>query len=101
MFWATLPADREVIEKRKQEERERRIKEAKEEIWLYLKGGRGVRYSSKYVVNPYEPKLKCIFTRDLRREKLFVYLNYLNGKKVFVRFSVEICNNRNDNPKRF
>lgn len=82
------PADREYIEKRKQEERERRIKEAKEERRSYLKGRHGVRYyydPSKYVVDPYTPKLKCIFTRDLRREKLFAYLKYLNGKKVFVR----------------
>lgn len=32
-----------------------------------------------------EPQVKCIFTKDLRREKLFAYLKYLKGRKVLVR----------------
>lgn len=73
----------------------------------YLKGRRGVRlyydYEKMYDDNdedanrdadleygydPYEDKhrqVKCVFKQALRREKLFAYLKYLNGKKVLVR----------------
>ena len=45
------PADREIIEKRKQLEREERIKYIKEQRRSYLKGQRGVRLY--YVPNKY------------------------------------------------
>lgn len=30
-------------------------------------------------------KIKCVFTRDLRREKLYNFFKYLKGRKVLVR----------------
>lgn len=73
----------------------------------YLKGRRGVRlyydYDKMYDDNdedanrdadleygydPYEDKhrqVKCVFKQALRREKLFAYLKYLNGRRVLVR----------------
>ena len=80
------PADRENIEKRKRLEREERIKYIKTQRRSYLKGKRGVRlYYDRDYFEDVEAQIKCIFTRDLRREKLFAYLKYLNGRKVFVR----------------
>ena len=80
------PADREIIEKRKQLEREERIKYIKEQRRSYLKGQRGKRlYYHRDYFEDEEAQIKCVFTRDLRREKLFAYLKYLKGKKVFVR----------------
>ena len=82
------PADREIIEKRKQLEREERIKYIKEQRRSYLKGQRGKRLyydRDDYYLEDEEAQIKCVFTRDLRREKLFAYLKYLNGRKVFVR----------------
>ena len=80
------PADREIIEKRQQLEREERIKYIKAQRRSYLKGKRGVRlYYDRDYYEDEEAQIKCVFTRDLRREKLFAYLKYLNGKKVFVR----------------
>ena len=29
--------------------------------------------------------IKCVFKKDLRREKLYMYLKYLNGRKVLIR----------------
>lgn len=80
------PADRENIEKRKKLEREERIKYIKAQRRSYLKGKRGVRlYYDRDYFEDEEVQIKCVFTRDLRREKLFAYLKYLNGRKVFVR----------------
>lgn len=80
------PADRENIEKRKRLEREERVKYIKAQRRSYLKGKRGVRlYYDRDYFEDEEAQIKCVFTRDLRREKLFAYLKYLNGKKVFVR----------------
>ena len=86
-------ADSETILKRKQKEREERIKEKKELNKSYLKGQRGKRlyydydktYLYDYEEENKEPQVKCIFTKDLRREKLFAYLKYLKGRKVLVR----------------
>lgn len=80
------PVDRENIEKRNELEREERIKYIKEQKRSYLKGMRGVRlyYDMRYFEDK-EAQIKCVFTKDLRREKLFAYLKYLNGRKVFVR----------------
>lgn len=62
----------------------------------YLKGKRGIRkyydydkldelgfdeYNNKESDRP----VKCVFNKNLRREKLFAYLKYLNGRKVAVR----------------
>lgn len=80
------PADRENIEKQKRLEREEQIKYIKAQRRSYLKGKRGVRlYYDRDYFEDEEAQIKCVFTRDLRREKLFAYLKYLNGKKVFVR----------------
>ena len=62
----------------------------------YLKGQRGVRkYYDYYKLDElgfdevYDKEkdrpIKCVFTKNLRREKLFAYLKYLNSKKVLVR----------------
>ena len=62
----------------------------------YLKGQRGVRkyydydkldelgFDEVYDKEKNRPT-KCVFTKNLRREKLFAYLKYLNSKKVLVR----------------
>ena len=62
----------------------------------YLKGQRGVRkyydydkldelgFDEVYDKEKDRPT-KCVFTKNLRREKLFAYLKYLNSKKVLVR----------------
>lgn len=62
----------------------------------YLKGQRGVRkyydydkldelgFDETYDKEKDRPT-KCVFTKNLRREKLFTYLKYLNSKKVLVR----------------
>ncbi len=62
----------------------------------YLKGQRGVRKYYDYDKleelgfddlkdKEKDRPTKCVFTKNLRREKLFAYLKYLNGKKVLVR----------------
>ena len=62
----------------------------------YLKGQRGVRkyydydkldelgFDEVYDKEKDRPT-KCVFTKNLRREKLFAYLKYLNGEKVLIR----------------
>ena len=39
----------------------------------------------EYIDDEKERPVKCVFKKDLRREKLFAYLKYLNGKKILVR----------------
>ena len=63
---------------------------------IYLKGQRGVRkyydydkldelgFDEVYDKEKDRPT-KCVFTKNLRREKLFAYLKYLNGEKVLIR----------------
>ena len=69
----------------------------------YLKGRYGKRfyydYDKRYIdddkidyslddgqeLNDPNRQLKCVFTKDLRRQKLFAYLKYLNGRKILVR----------------
>ena len=62
----------------------------------YLKGQRGVRKYYDYdkldelgfdevYDKEKDRSTKCVFTKNLRREKLFAYLKYLNGKKVLIR----------------
>lgn len=57
----------------------------------YLKGQRGVRlyYDSnhfdEYILEEdveSEGNVKCVFTKSLRREKMWNYFKYLNGKKI-------------------
>ena len=62
----------------------------------YLKGQRGVRkyydydkldelgFDEVYDKEKDRP-IKCVFTKNLRREKLFAYLKYLKGRKVLIR----------------
>lgn len=63
---------------------------------IYLKGQRGVRKYYDYdkldelgfdevYDKEKDRSTKCVFTKNLRREKLFAYLKYLNGKKVLIR----------------
>ena len=69
----------------------------------YLKGRYGKRfyydYGKRYIdddkidyelddeqeIKDPNRQLKCVFTKDLRRQKLFAYLKYLNGRKILVR----------------
>ena len=62
----------------------------------YLKGKRGIRkyydYDKldelgfdEYNYEESDRPVKCVFNKNLRREKLFAYLKYLNGRKVAVR----------------
>ena len=62
----------------------------------YLKGKRGIRkyydYDKldelgfdEYNNEESDRPVKCVFNKNLRREKLFAYLKYLNGRKVAVR----------------
>lgn len=108
------PYEREIILQQRREEIAEKLKEKKERNKTYLKGQRGVRryydfakleslgYEDKDedgYLNDYddideneddeektfERPIKCIFTRDLRRQKLYAYLKYLKGRKVLVR----------------
>ena len=105
--------DNEVKRKIRNIEREARIKQKKEHFEkkkarskTYLKGQYGKRlyydYEKKYVDDSYngfenlpdendpetaniERQVKCVYTKDLRLEKLFGYLKYLNGKEISIR----------------
>lgn len=86
------------------DEKKKELQEIKARNKTYLKGQRGVRfyydYDKRYINqdgeevdydgdNPEEENLtrqvKCVYTKDLRLEKLFGYLKYLNGRKVLIR----------------
>ena len=106
------PYERQIILQQRQEELAEKLKEKKEHNKTYLKGQRGVRRYYDYkkleslvyedkdeygCLNEYdeveedeeeqvfERPIKCIFTRELRRKKLYAYLKYLKGRKVLVR----------------
>jgi len=105
------PIEREIILENRRAEQQEMLEEKKKRNKTYLKGRYGKRlyydYDKKFKVdfNDYsddynnideddkdydefqDPRrqLKCIFKKDLRREKLFAYFKYLNGKKVLVR----------------
>ena len=106
------PYERQIILQQRQEELAEKLKEKKERNKTYLKGQRGVRRYYDYkkleslvyedkdeygCLNDYddveedeeeqvfERPIKCIFTRELRRKKLYAYLKYLKGRKVLVR----------------
>ena len=103
------PKEREIILASRRAEQQERLQEKKKRNKTYLKGRYGKRlyydYDKKYKDDDYttdyeeldeddeeyyelkDPRrqLKCIFKKDLRREKLFAYFKYLNGKKVLVR----------------
>lgn len=97
--------DRKAKEKIRIEEAKERAKEKAELKKSYLKGQYGVRRyydydKQKEISNDileiedeeeYQKALidnrpiKCVFKKDLRREKLYMYLKYLNGRKVLIR----------------
>ena len=108
------PYERQIILQQRQEELAEKLKEKKERNKTYLKGQRGVRRYYDYkkleslnyedkdedgYLNDYddieedenaeeqvcERPIKCVFTREYRRKKLYEYLKYLKGKKVLVR----------------
>ena len=74
-----------------------KIQEKKKRNRTYLKGQRGVRryydydkaFAEEYDYEEDKPEderqIKCVFTKDLRRQKLFAYLKYLKGRKILVR----------------
>lgn len=86
----------EVRKKQRMESYKEKAKLKRERNRSYLKGRRGVRRYYDYDkldelgFNIYNGKekdrpIKCVFTKNLRREKLFAYLKYLKGKKIAVR----------------
>ena len=99
--------ERSYLKHKKQLELEDKIeyfKKKKERNKTYLKGQRGKRlyydYDKRYKNefgeyveydgdNPEEENLtrqvKCVYKKDLRLEKLFGHLKYLNGRKVLIR----------------
>ena len=96
--------DSETLHKIRIEDKKEKAKEIKARNKTYLKGRRGVRfyydYDKRYKNefgdyvdydgdNPEEENLtrqvKCVYTKDLRLEKLFGYLKYLSGRKVLIR----------------
>lgn len=105
------PIEREIILENRRAEQQEILEEKKKRNKTYLKGRYGKRlyydydkkfknnyndYSDGYNnIDEYDEnydefqdlrrQLKCIFKKDLRREKLFAYFKYLKGKKVLVR----------------
>lgn len=86
------------------DEKKKKLQEINARNKTYLKGQRGVRYYYDYDKryknefgdfveydgdNPEEENLtrqvKCVYKKDLRIEKLFGHLKYLNGRKVLIR----------------
>lgn len=86
------PKQRKLYNKYKLEYLKAKKEQRKKSNKIYLKGQRGVRKYYDYSKTDYdedsdeiERPVKCIFKKDLRREKLFAYLKYLNGKRILVR----------------
>lgn len=96
--------DKETLQKMRLKDKKEKVKEIKDRNKTYLKGQHGVRYYYDYDKryknefgdyvdydgdNPEGENLtrqvKCVYTKDLRLEKLFGYLKYLNGRKVLIR----------------
>lgn len=72
------------------------LKTTKKQYKTYLIGQRGVKKYYDYdkldelgfdeIYNKESDRpTKCVFTKNLRREKLFAYLKYLKGRKVLIR----------------
>lgn len=86
------PKQRKLYNEYKLEYLKTKKEERKKLNKTYLKGQRGVRKYYDYSKRDYdedsdeiERPVKCVFKKDLRREKLFAYLKYLNGKRILVR----------------
>ena len=89
MYWELDKKKRDEI---KLENLKERIEEKRKLNRSYLKGQRGVRLyydETKLYEDDYaerlERRVKCVYTRDLRIEKLFGYLKYMNGRRVLLR----------------
>ncbi len=89
-----LSLSKEQREKIRRENIKDKIEEKKKLDKSYLKGQRGKRLyfdahqlfeESSEQLGLEERKLKCIYTKTLRLEKLFAYLKYMNGRRVLLR----------------
>ena len=87
---------KEIRQKERIEQNKIKIEDKKKRNKTYLKGQRGVRKYYDYdkseelgfneLTNKEQDRpIKCIYNKNLRREKLFAYLKYLKGTKVSVR----------------
>ena len=98
--------DKEKLRLIRLEEKKEYFEMKKQRNKTYLKGQRGKRlyydYEKKYVNQDdnddyadyddeeledkdLERRVKCVYTKDLRLEKLYGYLKYLNGRKILIR----------------
>ena len=98
--------DKEKLRQIRLEEKKEYFEMKKQRNKTYLKGQRGKRlyydYEKKHVnqddnddYSDYdneelenkdlERRVKCVYTKDLRLEKLYGYLKYLNGRKILIR----------------
>ena len=101
-----MDIDKEKLRQIRLEEKKEYFEMKKQRNKTYLKGQRGVRYYYDYdkrFINPddndeysdydldalevqgLERQIKCVYKKDLRLEKLFGYLKYLNSRKVLIR----------------
>ena len=87
---------KEIRQKERIEQNKIKIEDKKKRNKTYLKGQRGARKYYDYdrleelgfdeITNKEQDRpIKCIYNKNLRREKLFAYLKYLKGTKVSVR----------------
>lgn len=98
--------DKEKLRQIRLEEKKEYFEMKKQRNKTYLKGQRGKRlyydYEKKYVDQEdnddygdyddeelddkaLERRVKCVYTKELRLEKLYGYLKYLNGRKILIR----------------
>ena len=89
-----LEIPREEKERIRRENLKEKIEERKKLNRSYLKGQYGKRLyfdasqlfeETSEELGLEERKLKCIYTKTLRLEKLFAYLKYMNGRRVLLR----------------
>jgi len=96
--------EKEKLNQIRLEEKKEYLEIKKQRDKTYLKGQRGVRlyydYDKRYK-NEFgdyvdydgdspeeenlERQIKCVYTKDLRLEKLYGYLKYLNGRRILIR----------------
>lgn len=96
------PKQRAIARQNRIEQQRERKELIKARNKTYLKGQRGRRlyfdYDKKYDYESYDDvdeyenditdprrQVKCVFTKDLRREKMLQYFLYLKGRKVLIR----------------
>ena len=92
------PKERELAHEQRLQQLKEQANYIKRRNKSYLKGQYGKRlYYDKTKCDDLDDELddndedeikrpvKCVFTKNLRRDKLFHYLKYLNGKKVLIR----------------